>query len=83
MEQASALVPDQLARGQDHLVPEALVVEDEERPLPPDCLADVEDGRDDVSPEPVGVGDEPGALGVAPYSVGAGVLQPHSGPGLG
>ena len=32
---------------------------------------------------PVGVGDQPGALGVAPYCVGAGVLQPHSGPGLG
>ena len=83
VQQAGALVPDHLPRAEDHPVAVALVVQDEQRPLPPDCLADVEDGRDDVSPELVGVRDQPGALSVAPYPVGAGVLQPHPGPGLG
>ena len=82
VQQASTLVPDHLPRGEDHPVPEALVVHDEERPVPPDCLADVEDGGDDVGLELVRVRDQPGAVSVAPDTIGAGVFQPHSGPDL-
>ena len=68
VQQAGALVPDHLPWGEDHPVAEALVVQDEERPVPPDCLADVEDGRDDVRVEPVHMGGQPGSVGVAPFN---------------
>ena len=60
------LVPDHLARGEDDLVAPPVIVLDEERPGLLHLLADVEDGGDDVSVEPVHVGRQPGPVGVPP-----------------
>ena len=60
------LVPDHLPRGEDDLVAPPVIVLDVERPGLLHLLADVEDGGDDVSVEPVHVRGQPGPVGVPP-----------------
>ena len=55
-----------LPRGEDDLVAPPVIVLDVERPGLLHLLADVEDGGDDVSVEPVHVGRQPGPVGVPP-----------------
>ena len=52
--------PNHLPWSQHHLVTSVIVVLDEERPVLLHLLPDVEDGRDDVAPGFVQVGDEGG-----------------------
>ena len=66
MRQPGRLVPDHLSRGQQHLLAPPVIVLDVERPGLLHLLADVEDGGDDVSVEPVHVGRQPGPVGVPP-----------------
>ena len=63
------LVPDHLARGEDDLVAPPVIVLDVERPGLLHLLADVEDGGDDVSVEPVHVRGHPGPVGVPPVTI--------------
>ena len=63
------LVPDHLARGEDDLVAPPVIVLDVERPGLVHLLADVEDGGDDVSVEPVHVRGQPGPVGVSPVTI--------------
>ena len=63
------LVPDHLARGEDDLVAPPVIVLDVERPGLLHLLADVEDGGDDVSVEPVHVRGQPGPVGVSPVTI--------------
>ena len=63
------LVPDHLARGEDDLVAPPVIVLDVERPGLLHLLADVEDGGDDVSVEPVHVRGHPGPVGVPPGAI--------------
>ena len=65
-----------LPRGEDDLVAPPVIVLDVERPGLLHLLADVEDGGDDVSVEPVHVRGQPGHVGVPPgQSVRAGGLE--------
>ena len=82
VQQPGTLVPDHLPGLEDDLVTGPAVVQDEQRPLLPNGLANVQYGRDDVSLELVYVSDQPGPVSVSPDAVRAGVLQPHSSPGL-
>ena len=63
------LVPDHLPRGEDDLVAPPVIVLDVERPGLLHLLADVEDGGDDVSVEPVHVRGQPGPVGVSPVTI--------------
>ena len=69
MNQPRRLVPDHLARPQDHLVILPVVVLDKERPVLLDLLAHVDDGGDDVGAHLVHVGQEGGHVPVSPDAI--------------